>query len=532
MSRIREHWLVFIIIGLVFLIFQQALGAQFVFWDDDVFIIKNEILRMDFLSACRVVFSTYFHGDYLPITLMSYWLDFNLFGDGPFVFHLVNLIFHSINILLVYVLILNLSEQKTMALAVSLIFAFHPLQVEPVVWISERKSLLSAMFTLSALLFYLNAEGKRAKSFLAASYLLYIASVLTKTTAILLPLIFIGIDVLKRKISLQKSILKVAPLLVVVAVVAFVRVLSYGHTTVGISEATFSFERLKQLPFMVFDIFWFYISKFFWPENLSAIYPYFMPSMAAYIKAGFGFLAIGALVAWLAKKKDSSSTLMFGFFIFCLLPVVQIIPRANYVNDRYMYLPIIGLSYLLVMRIREMRGISLAALAVVIGTVMGFASYSQSKIWLNNLFLWEDTVAKNPQNILSRNALGLEYSERGRFYEAIEQFEQVLKMDLPASLKLKSINNLANIYTHEGFKGRDMQKAIALFESAVASSEKPNLTYELRINLGQTYYHVGEQKKGKDLLRQVYQEVLTDPDSRSRWLLNYIPEALENMPDK
>lgn len=535
----KHNFWILIPIALVFFVYQRAFWANLVFWDDDVFILRNEILKMPFGDAIKTTFTSYFHGDYLPLTIMSYWTEIYLFGQDVLIFHTTNLILHAINVALVYLIIKKFSKDAYFAFAITLIFAIHPLQTEPVMWISERKSLLSGVFTLSSLLVYLHFLEKDKVLLLVLSWILFFCSLISKTTAILIPLIYFFLDLNEKEIGFKKSVIRLSPILLVIALAAYVRVISYDNATPGVSYAMFSMDRILRLPIIVPHAFWFYIEKFFWPKTLSALYDFFSGDPESYFKSGLGVLTCVLLLTYGAKRKNNLVWMGILIFTLFLLPILHLIPRANYVNDRYMYLPIIGFSIVILDIVSQFflkygKTLNLkryeygtAVLMAVLALPMGLRSWEQSEIWLTNLKLWEDTVPKNPDNILARNALGLEYHERKRYKESIEHFEYVLKMNVPTSLKLKAINNLANIYTDKNYTGYDLSKAAQLYEMAIQGAERPNQTYELRVNLAQTWYLMGQKDQARQLLQSIFFEVQRDPDSRNRWLLNYIPSTLQ-----
>lgn len=532
MTHFRKHWPVFVLVGLALIVFHQAFQSELVFWDDDVFILRNDILKMPLFQALSVMFTSYYHGDYLPFTILSYWLDSNIFGQEPFVFHAVNLILHCINIVLVYWLIFKFSQDRLTAFLVAIIFAIHPLQAEPVMWVSERKSLISGGFTLLSLIGYIMFHERQKKRYFVFAILMYLGSILSKTTAILLPVVFLLIDLYYDRFSWKKSALRLLPTFFVIAVFGYIRIISYDYSTPGVSESMFSVERLTYIPLFMTNAIWFYFQKFFWPSALSAIYPFYENSTLNYIKCAAGLSSVFLIAFLIYKKNLKKARLFFLIYILFLLPILHLIPRANLVNDRYMYLPIIGLSFVILELLRAYFSDKLNTKLVLVVTVfilstLSFRSYSQSKLWHDNLALWQDTVEKNQDNILARNALGLEYHQRKRYAEAIEQFNHVLRLEAPTSMKIKSINNLANIYSDRTYSGFNLDAAIELYELGIASAERPNMIYELRVNYAQTLYQKGDKAKFREILLGVYQEVLRDPDSRNHWLREYIPNVLK-----
>ncbi len=534
MPRIRPLWPLLILLALTVCVFHQSFFAELVYWDDDVFILRNDILKMPFWQAIKVSFSSYYHGDYLPLTIMSYWIDVNLWGENAQALHATNLVLHLLNITLVYLIIRKLKQSVVFALTVALIFAIHPLQTEAVVWVSERKSLLSGLFTLCSVLIYLYFIETKKKQHLIFSYAFYFLSILAKTTAILLPLVFLVIDRMSGSKKLKKSLLQLAPLFMAVLIFGYIRVISYDYSTPGISESLFMFERVLMIPPLAAGALWFYIQKYFWPTSLSAMYPFWDPSGGGYFQS-IGAIFIFGVLGYLIFRKDlKASKIFLTAVVVFLLPILHIIPRANFANDRYMYLPIIGFTFCLFDILGsflkfERHPKILWSIIIIMFVPLAWGSYERSKVWKTNLSLWQDAVLKNPDNILARNALGLEYHTRKQYEDAIVQYSHVLKLEVETELKLKSINNLANIFVDRSYKGFNLNQAIQLYELAISTAERPNLTYELRINYAQTLYQQGQKERCREILLQVYKEVLQNPDSRHRWLLDYVSSVLKTL---
>lgn len=534
----RDTQALFVLFALTIFTFHRAFFASFVYWDDDVFILRNEILKMDIWDALRTSFSSYFHGDFLPLTLLSYWFDTQIFGFNWSAIHAINIGFHLANITLLYWFLLRFTKSWEWTVFICLMFAIHPLQAEPVVWISERKSLISGMFTLGALVLYLKYIETGSKRTFAWSMVNYVASILAKTTSILLPVLFFVLDVFYGKKSLKVAILRLIPSIILIGVVAVLRTISYDNSTPGVVAAMWDPARLQEIPFMAFYAILFYIQKFFWPEHLSSAYDFYSATPAYRMGALWGLGLISGYLIWIWRKRSAQGLFFFLVFFLFLLPVLQIVPRANYLNDRYMYLPVIGLAGMVLFVWQELAKkfqfqleatVRMALMVLVVP--MGAIALQQSRIWETNLVFWEHTVEHNPLNILARNALGLEYHERRRYEEAIQQYDVVMRqIQVPMALKLKAVNNLANVYTDTRYPNRNLAKAAELYEMAIRSAERPNMTYELRINLAQTYYQMDKKGQASFLVNQVYKELKSDPDSRNIWLIPFIERMISGPP--
>jgi len=534
----KDYQTLLVLFILAFITFQRAFVSSFVYWDDDVFIIRNEILKMGLFDAIATSFSSYFHGDFLPLTILSYWFDTQIFGFNWAAIHAINIVYHFINITLLYWFLLRFTKNWEWTTFICLLFTIHPLQAEPVIWISERKSLVSGMFTIASLLLYLKFIETGSKKTLAWSMVNYIASILSKTTGILLPVLFFFLDIFYGKTKFKVALLRLTPSAILIGAVAVLRTISYDNSTPGVVAAMWDPTRLAEVPYMAFSAIFFYFEKFFWPEHLSALYDFYMSTPAYKLRAMFGLLIIGSISLFLWRRKDTIGFFFLLLFLLFMAPVLQIVPRANFVNDRYMYLPIIGMAGLVVVvwqalaeKFKFNFSHTIRTTGVVLLVPLSAICLQQTRIWENNLTFWEHTVQHNPLNILARNALGLEYHERRRYEEAIQQFDVVMQQQqIPMSLKLKAVNNLANVFTDTKYPSRSLEKAAQLYSVAINSAERPNMTYELRINLAQTYYQMGRQQEALQIVQKVYGELKSDPDSRNIWLIPFIEKMLSGPP--
>lgn len=534
----RDFYSILGLTVLVLFVFHNAFQSGLVFWDDDVFILRNEILKMGFWDAARTTFTSYYHGDYLPLTIMSYWMDVQIFGVNWTALHTMNLLYHIINVVLVYFFVLRFKGDWSWAFVIAVFFAIHPLQAEPVIWISERKSLISGIFAMGSLLFYLRFIQEDRRKYLVYALVFYVFSMLAKMTSIMLPFLFFFLDKFYADKKWKEAILRLVPSVVLIGVISVLRTISYDYSTPGVVEAMWNPGRLMIVPEMAANALFFYVQKFFWPEHLSALYEFYIISGSGKLLAATVFIAFSTVVIYFLRRKRFEALFFFLLFFLFLLPVLHLVPRANYVNDRYMYLPIIGFTGLMLELIQSLcEKIEMEAKKVfsaIVFTLMipvGVLAYQQSKIWENNLVFWEHTVEHNPYNILARNALGLEYHERLRYDEAKYQFEFVLALkEIPMSLKLKAVNNLANVYTDKRYPGYSLGEAAKLYEMGIKNAERRNLTYELRINLAQAFAQMDRRDEAMQIVTQVYQELQRDPDARNIWLIPFIEKMVGGKP--
>ncbi|NTW33679.1 MAG: glycosyltransferase family 39 protein [Bacteroidetes bacterium] len=192
-------WTPIAILVFTTLIYIKALFNDFA-WDDEIYIMRNPFLRDFSINGIKVIFTSFYFSNFHPITTLTYFLEYKCFGINPFPYHLVNILLHLLNTWLVFKLVEQLSNKKITALVVSLLFAVHPMHVESVAWISERKDILYSLFYFLSLLSYLRyvKHGFSVKHYIW-TLLFFIASLLSKSAAVTLPVLLIGIDIFRKR---------------------------------------------------------------------------------------------------------------------------------------------------------------------------------------------------------------------------------------------------------------------------------------------------------------------------------------------
>lgn len=206
----RQYYLLAGILLLTVLLYSNSLDSEFINYDDNVYITGNNYIKNFSAEGFTDIIKAY-SKDELPLTLISFTIDYKFFGLNPVPYHIENLIFHLINILLVFLLIKKLSKRPVVALIASLLFAIHPLRTESVVWSAERKDMLVTLFFLSSVIFYINyiTSGYKLK-WLIFSLILSMLAILSKFTALTIPFVlFLADYYYSRKFTLKVILEKI-----------------------------------------------------------------------------------------------------------------------------------------------------------------------------------------------------------------------------------------------------------------------------------------------------------------------------------
>lgn len=450
------------------IIYWQLFKANFISWDDADVLLKNKDVHTFNLKA---FFTRHYVGNYAPITMMGFALDWLLFHGSSFWHHFVNVFLHFINALLVIVLVKKLTQNMGLAFLVAIVFSFHPTQIETVAWVAAKNNLLYALFFLLGLISYLNYLQLKHTKYYMISLILFIFSVLSKPSAICFPLCLIAIDYfVMHDFSIKKQINKI-PFFVFAIVIGMVTIYSRTEDKfINESHAFAFYERIGYAGFALMQ----YIIKFLFPVNLSVIYPYPAEKSMSLISGYLVWALIVYAIYFFIKRKKLLLLFGLSFFIINLLLVLQFIPFGEVLTaDRYMYLPVIGLTLILFSLVKPKESI-LKPVAIGFIVVLGALSFKRSSVWKNSISLYSDIVAKYPHSFLALNSLGAEYM-LNKNYALSEQYLN------------KAINENLNYY--KGYYNRGlmyaqtnrMEQAINDFTKAINLNKYPK-AYVARAN--------------------------------------------------
>lgn len=464
----------FLIISLSALVFSKVLKAGFLSWDDADYVLDNRDVHEFNLKA---LFTKFYVGNYHPITMLNFAIDWALFGKQAFGYHLENLIWHLLNCYLVYVLISRFFKNQLSVLLVVLIFCFHPIQLETVAWIAERKNLLYTFFMLIAAINYMNYLKQTASKYLVFTFLFFVFSLLSKPSAIIFPILLFVFDYFYyQKFSFQKWHLKI-PFFLLSIIVGFITIQAQGEGKYLNESHDFALH--QQIGYAGYALVQ-YVSKYLFPVGLSVIYPYPINVPAALFIGFIAILIIAFLIWKLLKHKQTIMLFGFLFFIINLLLVLQFIPFGEVLTaDRYMYVPIIGLSIVLVYLTEKLNSYFKYVL-FVIPIVLSVFTYARSNVWKNSTQLYLDILDKYPHSFVALNSVGAEYM-LGKNYDMASRYLN------------KAINENENYYKGYYNRGllyaqtnrykealKDFDKCLALKEYPKALVARANVYYALK----------------------------------------------------
>lgn len=442
-----------ILFALSFLFYLKSVGFDFLpSWDDGEYVLDNPRVHGITFENLRLIFTTAYFSNYAPLHLLSYAIDFSIWGLSPAGFHLTNVVFHAANSAMVYLLVRKMTADGFVSVVAALLFALHPLNVENAAWVSERKTLMTAFFSFASILAYLSFRESGGKGLYLLSLVLFCLALLSKPLTVVLPLVLAACELFLGKDL--RALKWTPPFFALALAFAFIAFRAHAEAS-SIEGATLAPEVLFGVVYpTMLPVYWEYARLIVWPSGLSGFYDvklhysFFEPAV---ISALISWVAVFALVLW---KGNGQVRFWFIWFWAWLLPVSNIIPLPVYYADRYMYMPAIGffvLFGLFVSWFGKRAGFKTAAtVAAVVIIALGAAAFFRMDVWKNEVAFWEDTVKKSPGQDKAHLNLGYAYEMEGRFEEAEKEYMAALAI----YQSQEAMSNLEMVRIKKAMKGR------------------------------------------------------------------------------
>jgi tetratricopeptide (TPR) repeat protein len=548
----KRNVIVFVYSALVLstlLVFWQVRSFDFVNYDDNKYVYENpQVLNGLTRDGIIWAFTTGSTSNWHPVTWLSLMLDCQLFGKNPGWMHLVNLLLHLVNTLLLFVCFRKMTGSLWPSAFVAAAFALHPMHVESLAWISERKDVLSTLFWMLTMIAYVGYVERPAVLRYLVSVAVFAVGLLTKPMLVTLPFVFLLLDywplnrfdslpvkafgrrlprpapVPETRRILYRIIIEKIPFFALAAVSS---VITFSVQQSGGAVTYFRVFSLHSRVVNAFLSYTRYIGKMFWPRDLAVFYPFDARTIQSgqVVLSVLLMLTVSVLAVWFGRKRKY---LLVGWFWFVgtLIPVIGLVQVGQQsFADRYAYVPYIGLFIIIGWGLPELfykwpqRKIALGLSMVAVLTALGMCSYLQASFWRSSFTLFSHAIEVTQNNYIAYSGLGYAYSKLGHYQDSIEVYKQAVKARpdyTSAYIGLGAAYNSLGRY----------QNAIEAYKQAMRV--KPDYV-DAYINLGVTYYQLGRYQDAVEFYKQA---VRIEPDySLAHYNLGVVYDALGRRQD-
>jgi protein O-mannosyl-transferase len=505
--------------------FSPALSAGFVTWDDDINFLSNEAYRGLGAQQLHWMWTTFLMGHYTPLTWMTLGLDYVLWGMDARGYHATNVLIHAASTVLLYflarrLLALALPQQSQRqpratilaAAFAALVFATHPLRVESVAWITERRDVLSCFLYLLTVMLYLRSldEASASRRWYWASVVTCACALLSKATAMSLPVALLLLDIypLRRvgpsRREIRRVALELTPFVVLAVIAALVSVIAL--------HANYQLDLSEKIAVSAYG-FAFYLWKTIAPVHLSPIYPlpeHLDPAAPRFI-AAYVVTALYLAAAWIARRRWPGIATGMVAFLVIMLPMLGPVQNGNVIAaDRYTYHAATALSIVLGGMLLAWQRSSLlvrSAIAAVVIVPLATLSWNQTRIWHDSREFWTYTVAMTDSSSTAHAALGRALYADGQLAASVPHFERASHID---TLYPDGYNNAGIALAQLG----RWPEAVADYEKALAIH--PGFS-DAESNLAVALAAAGQLDAALDHYARAISADSTNADAQTNW---------------
>ncbi len=501
-----------------FAVFAPAIQFRFLNYDDNLYVFENRhVLGGLKWSGLVYALTTVDVGNWMPLTWLSLELDGTLFGSWPAGYHFTNILLHCGSVMLLFLALQRMTKAFWRSALVAMLFAIHPLRQESVVWIAERKDVLSTFFWLLGLLAYARYAERRALLRYGAVALCLVFGLLSKPMLIMFPCALLLLDfwplrrfdpnLADRRVKFWPLLLEKIPLLLPCGAVLAITFWTQQHAgAIGAPPSSIIEKGLH-----VFDNYTIYLRHTFWPVRLAVLYPTETVSWSHAVLSGGVVIGISIAALYLSR---SWPWLAMGWlwFLVTFVPVIGLVQVGHvFVADRYSYVPFIGLGVVTAWGLGELakrfpvlrRAVIVASVVVCFLTTM--VNYSTLFRWKDSVALFSDSVQKGLHPVACGN-LAVALNARGDYAEALPYAE--------LAVKLQSRHPGPDAYitrgvAHEGLG--DYEKAIGDYTTAISLDPRSSKAHQDR---GNAYVEKGDLDAA---LADFTRAIELNPDSADTW---------------
>jgi tetratricopeptide (TPR) repeat protein len=487
-NKYQSLWICLLLILVTFAVFRQLRYCEFIDYDDDKYIKKNPYVQSGLnLKSIEWAFTATRASNWHPVTWLSHILDCQFFGLNPKWHHLVNLLFHIINTLLLFWVLKDMTGAVWQSAFVAAAFALHPLHVESVAWVAERKDVLSTLFLLITMAAYVHYVRHSDIKWYMVTLLLFVSGLMAKPMLVTLPFVLLLLDYWPLERLNRHTIYEKAPFFVFSAISSVITFLAQQRGG-AMTDADVLALRIRFANAVVSYLR--YVGKMIWPSKLAVLYPYHIDRLL-FLKAAAAVLVLLGVSILAIRLASRHRYLPVGWFWYLgtLVPVIGFIQVGSQTfADRYTYIPLTGLFIIVAWALPELlagrryRKVVLGVSAAIVLLVLSICTHLQLRYWRNSIALFEHTLKVTGDNDTIHYNLGDVFRLGGNPEKAIAHYRQAVKIKPDY---IKAINNLGNILAEQG----RFDEAVDYFNQGLHFA--PNDVW-LRYNLAVTFLSAGK----------------------------------------
>lgn len=534
---LHDRWLVLgvcvFLAAITWFVFGQTRAFQFINFDDNEYVFKNaQVARGLTMEGIAWAFTHVYAANWHPLTWLSHMLDAQFYGLNPGGHHLTNVVLHGATAVLLFLVLRNMTGALWRSAFVAAVFAIHPLRVESVAWVAERKDVLSGLFLVLALGAYVRYARQPSGARYGMVMLLFALGLMCKPMLVTLPVVLLALDYwplnrlnptgagTKNVPGPRKLVLEKLPLLALAAASSLATLFAQQAALQPLATVPLVVRIGNALMSGVV-----YLYQAFWPSCLAALYPFAIDQVGP----GKVLLALAVLaaisVAVFRFRRHRYLVTGWLWYSIMLAPVIGILQVGSQAHaDRYTYLPHIGLYLLLTWAAadliegrRPLRSVP-GALSIVIVLTLAFAARIQTSYWHNSESLWRRALACTSRNSGAEQNLGQAIYEKGNVEEAMVHFQNALRID-PSQASVHSALGVALLEL-----GRADQSLISL---RTALEIDPN-DADAHYNIGNTLLRLGHAREAVAQYSRALEINADDIEAQNNlaWVLATCPDAV------
>ncbi len=418
------------------LAYLPALRSGFVNWDDEDYVVENRMTHGLSVAGVRWALTTFHSSNWHPLTWLSHMADGTVYGLIPFGHHLTSVLLHAANAALLLLVLYRMTRDLAPSLVVAALFALHPLNVESVAWVSERKNVLSTFFWIMTIGAHARYAERPGAARYAAVVALFALGLLSKPMLVTLPFVLLLLDAWPLSRFSRRAVVEKLPLLALAAASAAVTVIAQRAGRSVISVASVPVEARVTNAVVAYVR---YLLKAVWPSGLSAYVPLATTGEAAPIGA-FALLAslvaLAGVTILAVRARRRAPHLLVGWlwYLIALVPVIGLVQVGGQaMADRYAYITLIGVFVAVAWSVPGLRrwppAPAIAATAAAALVALGVTTARRERVWRDSGTLWAATLQTNPDSRVARANYGNWLVEQGRREEGLAQLWEALALD-------------------------------------------------------------------------------------------------------